>query len=93
MSRYIALQTIIGPNSFTKAADALGYTQSAISQMIASLEKKLSIKLLYRSLVGIKLTKGGKELYPFIERMILQYRGVQEKAKEIKGSETLSEFG
>ena len=88
MNRYIALQTIIGLNSFTKAADALGYTQSAISQMIASLEEELSIKLLYRSRIGAKLTKEGEELYPFIERMILQYRGVQEKVKEIKGLDT-----
>ena len=36
-------------NSFTKAADLLGYTQPALSQMIASLEKELSIKILYRS--------------------------------------------
>ncbi|WP_333648619.1 LysR family transcriptional regulator [Lacrimispora sp.] len=88
MNRYIALEKIIELNSFTKAADALGYTQSAISQMIASLEEELSMKLLYRSRVGAKLTKEGEELYPFIEKMILQYQGLQEKAKEIKGLDT-----
>lgn len=88
MNRYIALQKIIELNSFTKAAEALGYTQSAISQMIASLEEELSIKLLYRSRVGAKLTIEGQELYPFIERTILQYRAMQEKANEIKGLDT-----
>lgn len=88
MNRYIALEKIVEVGSFTKAADALGYTQSAISQMIASLEKELSMKLLYRSRTGVKLTLEGEELYPFIERSILQYRAMHEKANEIKGLET-----
>ncbi|WP_255287159.1 LysR family transcriptional regulator [Bacillus thuringiensis] len=88
MNRYIALQKIIELNSFTKAADALGYTQSAISQMVASLEEELSIKLLNRSRVGVKLTLEGEALYPFIERSILQYRAMQEKSNEIRGLDT-----
>lgn len=88
MNRYIALQKIMELGSFTKAAEALGYTQSSISQMIASLENELSIKLLIRSRHGVKLTIEGTELYPFIERTILQYRAMQEKINEIKGLET-----
>lgn len=88
MNRYIALQKIIELGSFTKAAESLGYTQSSISQMIASLENELSIKLLIRSRHGVKLTIEGTELYPFIERTILQYRAMQEKVNEIKGLET-----
>lgn len=88
MNRYIALQKIIELGSFTKAADTLGYTQSSISQMVASLEKELSIKLLTRSRYGVKLTLEGAELYPFIERSINQYLAMREKANEIKGLET-----
>lgn len=88
MNRYIALQKIIELGSFTKAAEALGYTQSSISQMIASLESELSMKLLTRSRTGIKLTIEGAKLYPFIERNIISYRAMQEKANEIKGLET-----
>lgn len=88
MNRYIALQKIIEIGSFTKAAEALGYTQSSISQMIASLENELSMKLLTRSRHGVKLTVEGEELYPFIERSIYQYRSMREKANEIKGLET-----
>lgn len=87
MNRYIALQKIIELGGFTKAADALGYTQSSISQMIASLENELSIKLLTRSRRGVKLTIEGAELYPFIERLIYQYQAMKEKANEIKGLE------
>ena len=88
MERYLALQKIVEMKSFTKAAMALGYTQSSISQMVASLENELSMKLLIRSRTGVKLTLEGEELYPFIERTILQYRSMQEKALEIKGLET-----
>ena len=62
MNRYIALHKIVELGSFTKAAEALGYTQSSISQMIASLEKELSIKLLTRSRHGIKLTLAGPKV-------------------------------
>lgn len=85
MNRYIALKKIIEIGSFTKAAEALGYTQSSISQMISSLEDELSIKLLSRSRLGVKLTREGADLFPFIERSILQYQSMLEKANEIKG--------
>lgn len=88
MNRYIALQKILELGSFTKAAEALGYSQSSMSQMISSLEKELSIKLLTRSRTGIKLTIEGAELYPFIERSILSYQAMMVKANEIKGLET-----
>lgn len=88
MNRYIALQKIIELGSFTKAAESLGYTQSSISQMISSLEEELSIKLLYRSRIGVKLTLEGADLYPFIERAIFQYQTMLEKVNEIKGLET-----
>lgn len=94
MHRYIALQKIVELGSFSKAAAALGYTQSSMSQMIASLENELSIKLLNRSRSGIKLTIEGAELYPYMERSIYQHLAVQEKAKEIRGLETgLIRFG
>lgn len=88
MNRYLAFQKVVELESFTKAAEALGYTQSSVSQMVASLEDELSMKLLIRSRAGVKLTIEGAELYPFIERTILQYRAMQEKANEIKGLET-----
>ncbi|MNI15536.1 HTH-type transcriptional regulator GltC [compost metagenome] len=88
MNRYIALQKILELGSFTKAAEHLGYTQSSISQMIASLEDELSIKLLNRSRSGVKLTLEGADLYPSIEKVILQYLTMLEKANEIKGLET-----
>lgn len=88
MNRYIALQRVVELGSFSKAAEAMGYSQSAVSQMIASLEEELSIKLVNRSRAGVRLTLEGAQLYPQIEGLIRQYRAVQEKTDEIKGLET-----
>lgn len=88
MNRYIALQKIIELGSFSKAAEAMGYSQSAMSQMISSLEEEMSIKLVNRFRTGARLTLEGEEIYPHIEKLIYQYYSVQEKTNEIKGLET-----
>ncbi|MCQ4808364.1 LysR family transcriptional regulator, partial [Intestinimonas massiliensis] len=64
MERYYALLKILEIGSFTKAAEAMGYSQSAVSRMVQSLESELSLKLLYRSRNGIKLTPEGGPLPP-----------------------------
>lgn len=88
MNRYLALQKVVEMGSFSKAAQAQDYSQSAMSQMIASLEDELSIKLLNRSRTGVTLTIEGAELYPYLERTIYQYLAFEKKAKEIRGLET-----
>jgi DNA-binding transcriptional LysR family regulator len=88
MNRLIALQKIVELGSFTRAGQILGYTQSSMSQMIASLEKELGIRLLTRSRYGVRLTREGSDIYPFIERVISDYRAMREKADEIRGLET-----
>lgn len=88
MKRFIALQKIVELGSFSKAAKNLGYTQSALSQMIFSLESEFSIKLLNRFRTGTKLTLEGEKIYPLIEKTVNQYFTVIEKVKEIRGLET-----
>lgn len=88
MKRFIALQKIVALGSFSKAAENLGYTQSALSQMISSLESEFSVKLLNRFRTGTKLTLEGEKIYPLIEKTVNQYVMVIEKVKEIRGLET-----
>ena len=88
MNRYLALQKIIETGSFSKAAEAMGYSQSAMSQMISSLEEEMSLKLVNRFRTGAKLTLEGEELYPHIEKLIYQYYSVHEKVNDIKGLKT-----
>ena len=85
MERYAALLKILEVGSFTKAAELLGYTQPALSQMIASLERELSIQLLYRSRYGIRLTPEGERLYPSMQSAVLQYEAMRRTADEIRG--------
>ena len=55
MNRYIAFLKVFERNSFSDAARDLGYTQSAVSQMIKSLEEELGVTLLVRSRSGVSL--------------------------------------
>ncbi|MBR0107701.1 MAG: LysR family transcriptional regulator, partial [Pyramidobacter sp.] len=54
MERYQALAKVAELGSFTRAAEIMGYTQPAMSQMIASLEAELGFKLLFRSRYGVR---------------------------------------
>lgn len=85
LERYFALLKILEIGSFTKAADAMGYSQSAVSQMVQSLESELSLKLLYRSRNGIKLTPEGEALLSYIQRAVNHYNAMLEKTRELKG--------
>ena len=49
MIRYTAFCKIVELGSFTRAAEVLGYTQAAISQMVRSLEAELKLTLLTRT--------------------------------------------
>ena len=54
--RYEIFLKVCETGSFSKAAEALNYTQSGISQMIAGLEEELGVKLFARINRGVTLT-------------------------------------
>lgn len=85
MERYLALQKVLATGGFTKAAKAMGYSQSSISQMIASLENQLGLRLLTRSKYGVHLTAEGRRIYPDIQRFLESYQVVLHKAADING--------
>jgi DNA-binding transcriptional LysR family regulator len=60
--------------SFTRAARALGYTQSAISRQIAVLEKELNADLFDRLPRGVELTEQGRALLPHAEATLERLR-------------------
>lgn len=88
MNQYYAFIKAIETGSFTKAAEELGYTQSAVSQMIHTLEKDLSATLIIRSRTGITLTPDGVELLPFIRKICNSHRELLERRKEMEGLES-----
>ena len=56
--------------SFTRAADALWITQSALSQQVRRLEAELGVALLHRSARGAELTPAGEELLARAEAIL-----------------------
>lgn len=62
-------------NSFTKTAEALGVTQSAVSHAITSLEKEFSFPLFIRNHSTITLTKNAENLL-ITTRKILYYNNM-----------------
>ncbi|MCV6611075.1 MAG: LysR family transcriptional regulator [Amphritea sp.] len=78
--------------SFSKAADALFLTQSAISKRIALLEDQLSTKLFDRIGRTITLTEAGNALLPRAHRMLLELEDARRSISNLSGeiSGTLS---
>ncbi len=60
--RLKVLREVAARGSFSAAADALSYTQSAVSQQIAALEREAGTRLVDRSARGVTLTEAGRAL-------------------------------
>lgn len=60
----IALKAIADEGSFGKAAERLGYTQSAVSQQIATLERIVGLRLVERpgGPRPVSMTEAGRTL-------------------------------
>src|ERR687894_78241 len=59
--RMRVLREVAQRGSFSAAAEALSFTQSAVSQQIAALEREAGTTLVERSVRGIRLTDAGPE--------------------------------
>lgn len=75
----IALKAIAEEGSFGRAAERLGYTQSAISQQIASLERAVGLKLIERpgGPRAISLTEAGRILLRHAEAIEARLRAAK----------------
>ena len=70
--RYEIFLKVCETGSFSKAAEALNYTQSGISQMMAGFEEELGVQLFARAKKGVTLTDNGRMLMPYIQEMTNQ---------------------
>ena len=68
--RYEVFLKVCETGSFSKAAEALNYTQSGISQIMAGLEDELGVQLFARFKRGVMLTDNGKRLTPYIRELV-----------------------
>lgn len=85
ISKYIAFVTAVEYGSFTKAAEILNYTQSAVSRMINDLETEWRISVLERRKSGVKLTSDGLAVFPYAQNLCKEYRRLQMQIDDING--------
>src|SRR4051794_38811863 len=62
VKRLRVLREVAAHGSFSAAAEALAYTQSAVSQQIAALEREAGTVLVDRNARGVTLTDAGEAL-------------------------------
>lgn len=73
--------------SFTKAADDLYITPTAVMKQINALEKELSVTLFDRTNHGLRITKAGESFLQDARYIVEYISRAAEKAREIEGGE------
>src|SRR3954468_13472039 len=71
--------------SFSAAAEALSYTQSAVSQSVAALEAELGVKLLERDRRGARPTNAGEALLAHADGILAQLGAAEAEVAAIAG--------
>jgi len=71
--------------SFSAAADALSYTQSAVSQQIATLEAETGMTMLERHARGVRLTGAGEVLVEHAKGILARLETAETELAEIAG--------
>lgn len=69
--RYRIVKQIMESRSFTKAAEKLNMTQSAVSHAVGTFENELGFPIFIRNKGGVGLTSEGEALRPYIETLVI----------------------
>lgn len=85
LQKYRAFLKTVEYGSFTKAADALCYSQSGISRMIQDLEKEWKLSLLERGRAGVRLTSDGLQVLPYVKSVCEAYQRLQMQVDDLNG--------
>ena len=78
-----ALREVAVRRSFSEAAEALGYTQPAISQQLARLERQAGVKLLEREPGGVQLTEAGELLVARAETVLAEIDAARAELEDL----------
>src|SRR5919197_219335 len=70
VKRMRVLREVAAERSFSAAGQKLGYTQSAVSQQIAALEREAGSVLIERNPRGIRLTDAGEALVRHADKIL-----------------------
>ena len=85
LTKYEALLLTIELGSISKAAERMGYTQSAVSRMIADLEKDWGMELLRRSRAGMVVRPAGERLLPVLRAICTDCEELRYTINEMRG--------
>lgn len=85
VSRYEALVRVVELGTLTRAAEAMGVTQSAVSHMIRALEEEFGFSVLRRSRSGTSLTPEGERLLPAIRGIVNHAEQLSQTVAAIRG--------
>ena len=85
VKRLRVLREVAEQGSFSAAADALNFTQSAVSQQIAALERETGTTLLQRGTGGVRLTDAGEALVAHTEVILARLDDAERELAAIAG--------
>jgi DNA-binding transcriptional LysR family regulator len=85
VKRLRVLREVAEQGSFSGAAEALSYTQSAVSQQIAALERETGTTLVERGARGIRLTDAGRALVEHAEAILARLAAAEAELEAIAG--------
>jgi DNA-binding transcriptional LysR family regulator len=83
--RLRVLREVAQHGSFSAAADALAYTQSAVSQQIAALEREAGTLLVERGARGVRLTQAGRALVGHADAILARLADAEAELEAIAG--------
>jgi DNA-binding transcriptional LysR family regulator len=85
VKRLRVLREVAAQGSFSGAAESLAYTQSAISQQIAALEREAGTLLVERNARGVRLTDAGAALVAHAEVILARLQAAERELEAIAG--------
>src|SRR3954464_907832 len=83
--RMRVLREVAVRGSFSAAAESLSFTQSAISQQIAALEREAGCKLVQRNARGIRMTEAGEALVRHADAILARLAEAEAELEAIAG--------
>src|SRR5215213_3231293 len=81
--RLRVLREVAARGSFSAAAESLSFTQSAVSQQIAALERECATKLLERGPRGVRLTDAGRALVQHADAILARIEDAEQELAAI----------
>ena len=83
--RMRVLREVAQQGSFSAAAEAMSFTQSAVSQHVAALERETGTQLVDRGPRGVRLTDAGRALVSHADAIIARIDDAEEELAAIAG--------